>query len=234
MNDLLSIRSSWLSASEDFDEVKDTSDPWTMNIVLHLENDTPVFHEHALVAAAQGVVRYLTNPDFYNNIDIRQANIEWLQRRIRKVVRRARGSRWDAVQSVPGITVSFKSAELRVTVPQNAALITPAVKRLQVSGLDLPHAQESVSDLSNDTHLALEVIANEMTTGKQMAQVGHAAQYALLRGDSQWVDDWAMSSYAVSLASHVPVSTPVVTVVDAGLTEVAENTTTVLGHMVTS
>ena len=41
----------------------------------------------------------------------------WLDNRIRKVARRARGAHWAAVQDLPGITVEVDGAEARALVP---------------------------------------------------------------------------------------------------------------------
>lgn len=97
----------------------------------------------------------------------------WIASRIRKIVRRARGVRWDAVQELPGITVAVGDAQVRALVPGPVGDVPTIVSRLQIAGTDLE------LDDPGPPPPGLPVIyvdtALGMTVGKVAAQVGHAA-----------------------------------------------------------
>ena len=60
----------------------------------------------------------------------------WEDARIRKVVRRARGAAWERAAALPGITVTQRSAEIRVYPPVPVDEWPADLARLQVSGTE--------------------------------------------------------------------------------------------------
>ena len=58
----------------------------------------------------------------------------WLDGRIRKVARRARGSKWDAAAALPGVTVVHHGASVRAFVPGPTDAVPPQIAKLQVAG----------------------------------------------------------------------------------------------------
>jgi peptidyl-tRNA hydrolase len=169
--------------------------------------------------------------------------------RIRKVSRRARGAHWVAVTELPGITVENRGAQVRALLPWQVADTPSAVTRLQVSGTDVPR-----NDAGDDAGPPPDGIAvlwlppqPAMTVGKAAAQVGHATVLlaALLAAEGRVaeLDCWADEGYrcAVRTASAHQWSRlaageqpqqawrerGILTVRDAGFTEVAPGTITV-------
>ena len=66
---------------------------------------------------------------------------DWQDARIRKVVRRARGAEWRRAGELPGITVTGKSAEVRVFPPVPLDGWPKELAKLQVSGTDLEETE---------------------------------------------------------------------------------------------
>ncbi|MDX6430559.1 MAG: hypothetical protein QOE54_2925, partial [Streptosporangiaceae bacterium] len=107
-----------------------------MQLAARAEKTSPPAHHAVCEAAAMAVVRLLTDPrategEWYDRVH------RWETARIRKVTRRARGVRWQAVQELPGVTVEHDGAQVRAFVPGPMAEVPPELARLQVAGLDL-------------------------------------------------------------------------------------------------
>ncbi len=68
----------------------------------------------------------------------------WEDARIRKVVRRARGAEWRRAEALPGITVTSKSAEVRVYPPIPLDGWPKELAKLQVSGTELDDPEPPV------------------------------------------------------------------------------------------
>ena len=62
----------------------------------------------------------------------------WVDGRIRKIARRARGAHWAAVQELPGVTVTVGGAQARALLPGPVDDVPKVVARLQIGGTDLP------------------------------------------------------------------------------------------------
>jgi peptidyl-tRNA hydrolase len=163
----------------------------------------------------------------------------WQDDRIRKIVKRARGAEWRRAESLPGITVHGRgaeeaaAAEVRVFPPTAVDAVPAEIANLQVSGTDfvdageLPPVEPGVPVLWVNPEL-------EMSSGKAMAQCGHAAQLAWWALSDEARKEWAASDFALAvrtatrahwaelLASDLPV------VQDAGFTEIAPGSHTVI------
>jgi len=172
--------------------------------------------------------------------------VAWVDGRIRKVARRARGAHWDAVQALPGVTVDVDGAQVRALVPGLVSETPKEVSRLQISGSDLPLDEPGpppdgvpVLWLNPDV---------EMTVGKAAAQVGHATMLlAALSTDTPDIAAWAADGFRVAVRTPSPAtwaelhpgndpagawrSRGVVAVRDAGFTEIAPGTVTVLAQL---
>ncbi|HXL93463.1 MAG TPA: peptidyl-tRNA hydrolase [Streptosporangiaceae bacterium] len=207
-------------AAAHWDEVPQFALP----LVVRAERAEPPGRTDALEAAARAVLVFLTDPRTVDGEWTERA-LAWQDGRIRKVVRRARGAGWTRALALPGITVISGSAELRVYPPVPVDHWPADLARLQVSGTDL--TDEVPPD---DPDPAAPVLwlnpGLEMTAGKAMAQVGHAAQLAWWRLPDEARAKWQASGFDLAvrtapaarwaglLASGLPV------VRDAGFTEI--------------
>lgn len=144
---------------------------WVLPLVVRIERDAPPTRTDALEAAAIAVLAMLTTGEPGWTDAVRA----WDGSRIRKVVRRARGAEWRRADALPGITVVRRSAEVRVYPPVPVDGWPPELARLQVGGTELDDPAEPAAA---DERLPLILVSPdiEMSAGKAMAQVGHAAQ----------------------------------------------------------
>lgn len=202
--------------------------PWAMQLVAHVPKDTAIAHQDLCAAAAAAVVSFLDaaadEPAWAAAVD------RWHDGRIRKVVRRARGARWAALDDLAGVTADCAAAQVRAFVPGPVDQVDPRLAKLQVRGLDLD-ARDAVPAPAGQ-HLRVTVNPHvTLSTGKAAAQVAHAAHVAYLEHPAQR-PSWRAAGFAVDVRS-VPglrwdavVAAAPVRIVDAGFTEIPANTMT--------
>ncbi|MGN6245473.1 MAG: peptidyl-tRNA hydrolase [Motilibacteraceae bacterium] len=223
----------------------DEEDPWALPLVVRLERDSSATHTAVLEAAARAVLGLLCDDRVAPEGEWHAPVARWLDGRIRKVVRRARASRWEAVLGLPGATAVVDGAQVRALLPHPVADPPPEVGKLQVSGLELTDDEHDRAP-SVDGAPALRVVPNPsvaMTTGKAAAQAGHAAQLALTYAPSEVVLGWWRDGFPLRVTETTqdrwrdafgredpgaPDHGGVVVVRDGGFTEVAPGTATVL------
>lgn len=197
-----------------------TETPWAMQLVIRHEKADPAGHLATCEAAARAVVALLADPRAVSG-EWAPAVAYWRDGRIRKLVRRARGKRWDDVQALPGVTVTQGRAAARAFVPGPVRPLPPELDKLQVSGTELPVEDAPVTDDAPVTIGISPLIT--MTTGKAAAQCGHAAQLAWEAMTPAERESWAAAGFGVRV---VPMGREEwaagpgdVHVIDAGFTE---------------
>jgi peptidyl-tRNA hydrolase len=196
-------------------------------LVIRIERENPPTRTDALEAAARGVLLMLTSDrDEWADVIAR-----WEGQRIRKVVRRARGSEWRRALTVDGLDVVHGAAQLRVYPPVPVDEWPAELARLQVGGTNLEDPAAPPAPAPGVPLVLLSPHA-EMTAGKAMAQAAHAAQlgwWSLRRRPRRnWqaagfplaVRDATERQWAAAQRSGAPV------VHDGGFTEVAPGTAT--------
>ncbi|MBV9452140.1 MAG: peptidyl-tRNA hydrolase [Streptosporangiaceae bacterium] len=207
---------------------------YALPLVIRVERGTPPSRTDALEGAARAVLIFLTDP--------RTAGGEWTERarawedgHIRKVVRRARGAAWLRAATLPGITVTHRTAELRVYPPVPVDAWPEDLARLQVAGTDLSDPSPP-DEPSAGTPVIWINPGVEMTAGKAMAQAGHGAQLAWWRLPQTARAEWQARDFPLAvrtapaarwqqlLTSDLPV------VRDGGFTEVEPGTCTVIAE----
>ncbi|MBB3052081.1 peptidyl-tRNA hydrolase [Prauserella isguenensis] len=214
-----------------------------MPVILRMEKASPPARTPLLEAAATAALAVCLDERCEPGGPWHEPMRDWLAGHIRKVARRARGAHWDAVQELPGITVDVDGAQVRALLPGRVSEVPKEVARLQVSGTDLP--VDEPGPASDDRPLLLLNPDVPMTTGKFAAQVGHATMLlAAVLGDvelSRWRADGfrcavrdATPAQWAELAPGDPAATwrdrGVIAVRDAGFTEIAPGTVTVLAQ----
>lgn len=243
----------WLgldSAQVESDREEAAADIRAMQLVLRMERADPPSWHRALSAAAIGAAALCLDPRSEPGGEWHDAIADYCRGHIRKVTRRARGAHWTAAQDLPGITIDLAGTQVRALLPGLVSELDPRISRLQVGGTDVP-PDAPPAEPAEPSILAVWLAPTPaMTLGKAMAQAGHAGMIAaaLLAGtDPQGLAGWAdagcpavarrgsaqewteltgrMADQATAWQRH-----RLLAVRDAGFTEVAPGTITVIGR----
>jgi peptidyl-tRNA hydrolase len=151
-------------------------------------------------------------------------------------VRRARGAEWRRACALPGITVTGAAAEVRVYPPIPLDGWPRDLARLQVSGTDLADEEPPPVPEPGVPVLWLNPKV-EMTAGKSMAQVGHAAQLGWWRLAAERAATWAAAGFPLAVRTAAPAhwarlaAAGLPMVHDAGFTEIAPGTATAVAEL---
>ncbi|MGW1973855.1 peptidyl-tRNA hydrolase, partial [Streptomyces tubercidicus] len=114
---------------------RDSRPQFVLPLVVRIERDAPPARTDALETAARAVLALRSDGRATaEDGEWAEAVHGWEDARIRKVVRRARGAEWRRAEALPGITVTGKSAEVRVFPPVPLDGWPKDLARLQVSG----------------------------------------------------------------------------------------------------
>ncbi|GAA3053124.1 aminoacyl-tRNA hydrolase [Actinokineospora globicatena] len=219
-----------------------------MPIVLRVERDPQPGRTALLEAAAAASIavcldeRAEPEGPWHDDVDV------WVRGRIRKVSRRARGAHWEAVQDLPGVTITVDGAEARAFVPGLVVETPKVLSRLQISGSELPPDEPGPAPDQGPVLWLNPGVP--MTVGKGAAQVGHATMLlaALLHASGRDDDlkTWTANDFRCAVRTPTPGQwrelhpgddpdtawrTHGTTAVrDAGFTEVAPGTVTVIAQ----
>jgi len=196
-------------------------------LVVRVERAQPPERTDALEAAARAVLLMLTaeEPAWRDALDA------WDGQRIRKVVRRARGADWRRAEILPGLTVGHGTAQVRVFPPVAVDGWPAELARLQVGGTELSDSAAPAA-VPDDTAVVLLTPRAAMSTGKQMAQAGHAAQLGWRASAAGDRAAWQVAGFPLAVRSATPaqwdaaVRSGMPVVQDGGFTEVAPGTRT--------
>jgi peptidyl-tRNA hydrolase len=232
-----------------------TDENWSevraMPVILRIERVDPPTRTALLEAAAAAAVAVCLDPRTLPEGEWHEPVSSWLDSRIRKVARRARGAHWQAIQDLPGITITVNDAEVRALVPTRVVEAPKEVTRLQISGSELE--PDAPAPAPPDTPVLWLNPTIDMTAGKAAAQVGHATMLlaALLHANNQddALDAWSTKDYNCAVRTPTPdhwaalhpgpdpaaawQNHHVVAVRDAGFTEVDPGTVTILAQFPT-
>lgn len=226
------------TGAEDAGEVR------AMPLVLRIERADPPPRTALLEAAAAAAVALCLDERSRPGGEWHTDVAAWVDGRIRKVARRARGAHWAAAAALPGVPVTVAGAQVRALVPGRVADAPKEVRRLQISGSELPADDPGPAPAGRP--LLLLNPGAPMTVGKAAAQVGHATMILAALLDPADRIRWAEQDYRCAVrtateahwAALLPGVDPagawrrdrVVGVRDAGFTEVDPGTVTVLAQ----
>ncbi|MER6379106.1 aminoacyl-tRNA hydrolase [Streptomyces sp. NPDC001250] len=212
---------------------RDEAPQFVLPLVVRIERDAPPARTDALETAARAVLVLLGDERAHGDGEWAEAMRNWEDARIRKVVRRARGAEWRRAEALPGITVTGKSAQVRVFPPIPLDGWPKDLAKLQVSGteLDDPEPPVAADPVQPTLWLNPEL---EMSAGKAMAQAGHGAQLAWWALSDAERAAWRDAGFALAVRAADPAAWDRLTgsglpvVRDAGFTEIAPGSCTVV------
>ena len=213
---------------------RDAAPQFVLPLVVRIERTDPPAHTDALETAARAVLTLLsdervTEPEG----EWADAVHAWQDARIRKVVRRARGGEWRRAEELPGITLTGKSAEVRVFPPVPLDGWPKELAKLQVSGTELDDPERPAAP---DPGVPVLWFNPEvpMSTGKSMAQAGHGAQLAWWALSPEQRAAWRAAGFPLAVRTASPeawaslAGSDLPVVRDAGFTEIAPGSSTVI------
>ncbi|MEU6665374.1 aminoacyl-tRNA hydrolase [Streptomyces sp. NPDC046727] len=214
---------------------RDEAPQFVLPLVVRIERSAPPARTDALETAARAVLVLLGDERAHGDGEWAEAVRNWEDARIRKVVRRARGAEWRRAEALPGITVTGKSAEVRVFPPIPLDGWPKDLAKLQVSGTELDDPEPPLPAGPAEPVLWLNPDL-AMSAGKAMAQAGHGAQLAwwALSGTARAA--WRDAGYPLAVRTAAPADWPRLTtaglpvVRDAGFTEIAPGSCTVVAE----
>lgn len=212
---------------------RDEAPQYVLPLVVHIEKAAPPARTDALRTAARAVLVMLSDERSLGEGEWAQIMRDWQDARIRKVVRRARGAEWRKASEMPGITVAGESAEVRVFPPVPLDGWPKELAKLQVSGTNLDDPEPPAGPDPTGPVLWLNPDL-DMSAGKEMAQVGHAAQLAWWELSAAERTSWREAGFPLSVATAdagqwkrlTESGLPVVR--DAGFTEITPGSCTVV------
>lgn len=212
---------------------RDEAPQFVLPLVVRIERSAPPARTDALETAARAVLVMLSDERSLGDGQWAREMRAWQDARIRKVVRRARGAEWRRAEALPGITVTGKSAEVRVFPPVPLDGWPKDLARLQVSGTDLDDPEPPV-----DADLTAPVLWMSpevgMSAGKAMAQAGHGAQLAWWELSDADRAAWRDTGFPLAVRTPAPdrwhhlTASGLPVVRDAGFTEIAPGSCTVV------
>jgi peptidyl-tRNA hydrolase len=209
-----------------------------MQLVARVEKTLPPNHVAVCEAAATAVVQLLADARSQLGGEWFPSVQRWEAGRIRKLARKARGSQWERVQALAGVSVAHDGAEVRAFVPSPIDNVPVEISRLQLQGFDLEAPdQRLVVEPAHDAPVVVSITPEpRLTTGKAAAAAGHAAQLAYVEMDEARRTPWAAIGFSVAIEFPATeewkerISTSQVVVEDAGFTEVAPGTATAVAR----
>lgn len=215
--------------------------PRALQMATRVEKLSPPRLEDVFVATARGVVAMLDDHRNLPGGEWRDDIAAWNGARIRKIMRRARGTAWEKAQSVPGLNLHHESAQVRIFVPGFIDEAPPALAKLQIQSTPLNELEATV-ELDPIRFATLTVALNptvEMSWGKQSAQVAHAAQRCWESLERRERLDWNADGRRVQVIrptatlweSFLPSAETQIR--DGGFTEVERGTLTAAARLLT-
>ncbi|MFF9125157.1 peptidyl-tRNA hydrolase [Streptomyces sp. NPDC014889] len=212
---------------------RDQAPQFVLPLVVRIERAAPPARTDALETAARAVLVLLADERSAGDGEWAGAVRDWQDARIRKVVRRARGSEWRRAEALPGITVTGETAQVRVFPPVPLDGWPKDLAKLQVSGTELDDPEPPAAP-DPGVPVLWTSPGLDMSAGKAMAQAGHGAQLAWWELADEQRTAWRDAGFPLTVRTAEPAHWAELTsgglpvVRDAGFTEIAPGSCTVV------
>lgn len=215
--------------------VDDEEAPWAMQLVARVEKIDPPTTADVCAAAAVATIEFMAAEEAAAGAAWHDAIDAWQGGgRIRKLVRRARGSSWERAQVLDGVTAQVGRAEVRAYVPTRMDNVPEVLSKLQIrsSPLDEPETAQAIGPGSAADAIIVVTPLVTMSWGKLAAQVAHAGQLLARTWSAERHAEWRSSDRPIAIV-HADESLwssadamATVHVRDGGFTEIPAGTLT--------
>jgi len=217
-------------------DTKEQLDPYALIFVLNgTKNSDGEYASEAEVfqAAVNGMLDVFADPEPSNRNNL----MNWLDGRIRKLVKRVKPSGWEALLSEPTLhhVGSASMASVAVFTPIQVSRQPERVRKAQMSGLDISNREPSRPTVP---YLKIDVDEQlHMTTGKLVAQICHGAQLFLMKSSQAEVTTWLKNGSVIQVnrvQQLPPITEKTVVIRDAGFTEIPAGSVTVTAEFIST
>lgn len=211
----------------DFDWLRDIHPPEALSAdvdedpyaLISVVNAKPVgeLNESSLVQAyTNALLELLSSRDW----DVQESLAQWVKGRIRKITKRAKNSAWKTVTENTVFIGEADGVQVAVFAPMRMSTQPDYVRKLQVSGFSAPFVNTAIPDADQLTITVDERL--QMSTGKTLAQAGHAVQLFLAHAELLKIEDWLQHGASVALVKTTELDAEAadVFIQDAGFTEI--------------
>ncbi len=222
------------------DDPPDPADVLAMQVVVRIEKTQPPARADLLGAAARAAVLLCLDDRAGGDGPWAAPMAAWCDARIRKIARRARGAQWAAAQEVWGLTATDGGGQARAIVPGRVGDVDRRISRLQIGGTELdgtlpadPPGHGVCLWMNPDL---------DMSVGKAAAQVGHGSMLAVTAMDLPAAREWRSAGCPLVVREatgdrwrallEADGRGQAVAVRDAGFTEVAPGSVTVIAEVI--
>lgn len=204
--------------------------PWAMQFVVKDTKDfTPLQLANAVATATS---RFLDTLE--EGTPRAEAVKRWMSGRIRKILRRAKNSGWNALEELSHEEYTVEGVTIRVFDPSYMDEIPRAISKCQVSHLTtLPEqgAKKGAKDALLDIYTNRSL---NMSAAKAAVAAGHVAQLMGLELSPADYEKWRQAGFTVRTSTlgalgEFEARAASVAVRDAGLTEVEPGSITAIG-----
>ncbi len=216
--------------------------PLALQMAARVEKLDPPLVDDILAAAARSVIELLEDERSQPEGEWHEAVTAWNGARIRKIMRRGRGSPWERAQDVAGVTVRVGTAEVRAFIPGPLDEAPRDLAKLQIQSTPLDEPEMVSEQPAIEVgELVIAVTPDlEMSWGKLAAQCAHAGQRAWERAEPAARDRWRAGGSRI-LVVHPDGGLwdelragPVEEIRDGGFTEIPAGSLTAIGWIETS
>lgn len=201
----------------------ETDNPYAMIFVVNDAKDREHEDKDVILSVIAATVQVLTSDD----VDTRARIESWLSGRIRKLVKRGRGSQFTNIVELAASEV-VEPENVLVFAPLRTSEVPASVRKLQLTGLATVPSTKTFPVVPSQLTVTLNSELG-MSVAKAAVQAAHAVQVFLMRGAENDVKSFIAAGCPVLLAEGVLVDDGDVNttyIFDAGFTEIPSGSLT--------
>lgn len=206
--------------------LRDDNEQYSLPIVVQVERGETYSENDAFQALAVALGNMFADDAWSVSVE------RWMLGRIRKVTRRARGSQWNALDTVDSFSGQSNNVNIKIFEPHMLENLPSYLRKLQVQGLSLNSFDVEVDAPDDESTLYVAVNPDlVMTSGKMIAQVGHGIQLAIMNTNVEFLDKWKSNGFKLKVCNWDTMPDNSSFITDAGLTEIPAGSLTVKSYL---